>query len=96
MEALGVADGPGGLVVTGAINTPANLGGQTLVPTGGFDMIVAGFDSETAAHLYSVRHGDAGNEFGFLHPGQHHQPLRLRRAGHRWNNYAAVMLRVAP
>lgn len=67
MEAFGVADGPGGLVVTGSVNTPANLGGQALVPTGGFDMVVAGFDSETADHLYSVRHGDAGGEFGFLH-----------------------------
>jgi hypothetical protein len=67
MEALGVADGPGGLVVTGAISAPANLGGSALVPVGGFDMIVAGFDSETADHLFSVRHGDAGDEFGFLH-----------------------------
>jgi len=67
MEALGVADGAGGLVVTGAINAPANLGGQALIPVGGFDMVVAGFDSDTADHLYSVRHGDVGSEFGFLH-----------------------------
>lgn len=67
MEALGVADGPGGLTVAGAISAPANLGGQRLVPEGGFDMIVAGFDAETADHVFSVRHGDAGSEFGFLH-----------------------------
>lgn len=67
MEALGVADGPGGLTVAGAISAPANLGGQTLVPAGAFDMIVAGFDAETADHVFSVRHGDVGSEFGFLH-----------------------------
>lgn len=67
MEALGVSDGPGGLTVAGAISAPANLGGQTLVPAGAFDMIVAGFDAETADHVFSVRHGDVGSEFGFLH-----------------------------
>jgi hypothetical protein len=67
MEALGVADGPGGLAVAGAISAPANLGGQTLVPAGDFDMVVAGFDAETADHVFSVRHGGVGGEFGFLH-----------------------------
>jgi hypothetical protein len=67
VEALGIADGAGGLVVAGAITAPANLGGQALVPAGDFDMVVAGFDSETADHLFSVRHGDVGSEFGFLH-----------------------------
>ncbi|HEU4727365.1 MAG TPA: hypothetical protein VFT22_05740 [Kofleriaceae bacterium] len=69
LEALGVADGPGGLVVTGAISAPANLGGDTLVPMGVFDQVIAGFDAADAAHLYSVRHGAPGTaqEFGFLH-----------------------------
>ena len=67
MEALGVADGAGGLVVTGSISAPANLGGQSLVPAGDFDMVVAGFDAETSDHVFSVRHGDVGGEFGFLH-----------------------------
>jgi hypothetical protein len=67
MEALGVSDGPGGLTVAGSISAPANLGGQPLVPVGGFDMVVAGFDAETADHVFSVLHGAAGNEFGFLH-----------------------------
>lgn len=67
MEGLGVADGPGGLTVAGAISAPANVGGQALVPAGGFDMVVAGFDAETADHVFSVRHGDVGGEFGFLH-----------------------------
>jgi hypothetical protein len=67
MEALGVSDGPGGLTVAGAISAPANLGGQALVPVGAFDMVVAGFDAETADHVFSVRHGDVGSEFGFLH-----------------------------
>lgn len=30
-------------------------------------MIVAGFDAETADHVFSVEHGAAGNEFGFMH-----------------------------
>jgi hypothetical protein len=67
LEGLGVADGPGGLTVAGAISAPANLGGQALVPAGAFDMVVAGFDAETADHVFSVRHGDVGSEFGFLH-----------------------------
>ncbi len=62
-----MSDGPGGLTVAGAISAPANLGGQTLVPAGDFDMVVAGFDAETADHVFSVRHGAAGGEFGFLH-----------------------------
>jgi hypothetical protein len=67
IEALGVADGPGGLVVTGAITTLANLGGPNLLPVGGYDQVVAAFDPNDGAHLYSTRHGDSGNEFGFLH-----------------------------
>lgn len=67
MEALGVADGAGGLVVTGAIFTPANLGGQQLTPTGMADLVVAGFNADDASHLYSVRYGDTGQAYGFLH-----------------------------
>lgn len=67
LEALGVADGAGGLTLAGSISAPVNLGGQTLVPAGAFDMVVAGFDAETADHVFSVRHGDVGSEFGFLH-----------------------------
>ena len=67
MEALGVADGPGGLVITGALVAPANLGGQQLVPTGSADLVVAGLNADDASHLYSVRYGDTGQAFGFLH-----------------------------
>lgn len=67
VEALGVADGPGGLVITGAITAPANLGGQQLIPTGMADLVVAGLNAEDASHLYSVRYGDTGQVFGFLH-----------------------------
>ena len=67
VEALGVADGAGGLVVTGALIAPANLGGQPLTPTGTADLVVVGFDAEDASHLYSVRYGDVGSAFGFLH-----------------------------
>src|ERR1041385_6030627 len=51
MEALGVADGPGGLVVTGALVAPANLGGSQLTPTGAADLVVAGLNSDDAGHL---------------------------------------------
>lgn len=69
MEALGVADGPGGLVVTGAITAPADLGGGTLLPAGAADQVIAGFNANDASHIYSVRHGAVGQvqEFGFLH-----------------------------
>ena len=67
LEALGVADGAGGLVVTGAIFTPADFGGPTLTPTGSADLVIAGFNSEDASHLYSVRYGDTGSAFGFMH-----------------------------
>jgi len=67
LEALGVADGPGGLVITGAMTTPADLGGGVLTPTGGAALVVAGFNSDDASHLYSVRYGDVGSVFPFLH-----------------------------
>jgi len=69
LQALGIADGPGGLVVTGSIAAPADLGGGTLTPAGVFDQVIAGFNVTDGAHVYSVRHGAAGqaSEFGFLH-----------------------------
>jgi hypothetical protein len=66
LQALGIADGPGGLVVTGALTAPAELGGETLVPAGGAALVVAGFDTD-AKHLFSARHGDVGDVFPFLH-----------------------------
>jgi hypothetical protein len=67
LEALGVSDGAGGLVVVGAISAPAQLGGATLTPTGGTAMVIAGFDADDASHLFSVSHGATGNVFPFLH-----------------------------
>lgn len=67
MEALGIADGPGGLTVAGSISVRADLGTGTLIPVGGFDMVIAGFDAETSDPVFSVRHGDAGSEFAFMH-----------------------------
>ncbi len=66
LQALGVADGPGGLVVTGSLTAPADLGGGALVPVGGAALVVAGFDTD-GKHLFSVRHGDVGDVFPFLH-----------------------------
>jgi hypothetical protein len=66
MQGYGVADGAGGLVVTGGITAPVNLGGGVLTPVGSSDMVVAGFAAADASHLYSVRHGAAGQEYPFL------------------------------
>lgn len=69
IEAFGIADGPGGLVVAGAISAPADLGGGPLIPAGNADQVIAGINANDGSHLYSVRHGAAGqvSEFGFLH-----------------------------
>lgn len=67
LEALGVVDGPGGLVVTGSLVAPADLGGGVLTPVGGLALVVAGYNADDASHLYSVRHGGAGNIFPFVH-----------------------------
>lgn len=66
LAGLGLTEGPAGLVVTGALTAPANLGGDTLVPVGATDMVVASFKPADAAHLYSYRYGASGNEFAFL------------------------------
>jgi len=63
---LGLAEGTGGLVVAGYITAPAQLGGDTLLPVGGPAMVVAGFDSDTAAHLYSKAHGGPDQAYGFV------------------------------
>jgi hypothetical protein len=67
LQGLGIADGPGGLVVTGTLTTPADLGGGTLTPSGGGALVVAGYSADDASHLYSVKYGDVGNVFPFLH-----------------------------
>ncbi len=65
MIPYGIADGPGGLVVTGGVVAPADLGGGLIMPAGLTDAVVAGFTID-GAHLYSARHGGAGSEFPFL------------------------------
>jgi hypothetical protein len=62
---LGVADGAGGLVVTGSISVPADLGGELLTVSGMVDAAIAGFSGD-ADHVYSTRHGAGGSEFPFL------------------------------
>ena len=62
---LGVADGAGGLVVTGSISVPADLGGEPLTVSGEVDVAIGGFSAD-AEHVYSTRHGAGGSEFPFL------------------------------
>ena len=66
ITAYGLASGPAGLTMSGGITVPGDLGGGMLMPAGTYDMVVAGFAEADAAHIYSVRHGDVGEEFGFL------------------------------
>ena len=65
MSPFGIADGAGGLVLTGGINAPAELGGGPLTPVGMTDAVIAGFSTD-GTHLFSVRHGGAGSEFPFI------------------------------
>lgn len=67
LEALGVVDGPAGVVVTGSLTTVGDLGGGPLTPVGGAALVVAGYNAEDASHLYSVRYGAAGAIFPFVH-----------------------------
>lgn len=62
----GVAVGASGIVVAGSITAVADLGGGPLVSAGEYDLVVAGFATADAAHLYSTRYGSQGSEFGFL------------------------------
>src|SRR5215211_5587607 len=65
MTPVGLADGAGGLAVTGFFNAPADLGGGALTPAGMTDALIAGFSSD-GTHLFSIRHGGTGSEFPFL------------------------------
>jgi hypothetical protein len=67
LSGTGVADGPGGLIVTGYITAPTNLGGATLTPVGGVAMVIAGLDASDARHEFSVSHGGTGNAYPFMH-----------------------------
>src|SRR5262245_33032344 len=45
---LGVAEGASGLVFSGSITAPANLGGGVITPLGATDMVIGGFDPADA------------------------------------------------
>jgi len=68
---LGVAEGASGVVVTGYIAAPANLGGALLGPAGAVDTVVAEFSTDDGSHLYSNRFGSSspagtGSVYGYL------------------------------
>jgi hypothetical protein len=53
----GVAEGSVGVVVSGILSAPANLGGSLLSPLGASDVAVAEYASSDGAHLFSTRFG---------------------------------------
>jgi hypothetical protein len=53
----GVAVGPAGVVVSGNLDAPANLGGQTFAPRGAEDTLIAEFATADGAHLFSSQFG---------------------------------------
>jgi hypothetical protein len=53
----GVAEGSAGVVVSGALSGPANLGGSLLNPLGATDVAIAEYAPSDGAHLFSARFG---------------------------------------
>lgn len=70
----GVAETSTGLVLTGYMTAPVDLGGGVLVPAGMTDSVVAGFSPE-GEHQYSVRVGGAGQEYLFLETADAGTPI---------------------
>jgi hypothetical protein len=66
MGGLGIAMTSSSVVVTGELSAPANLGGEALVPAGGSDFAIVGYQASDASYLYAQRYGSTGNETGFL------------------------------
>ena len=64
----GIADGAGGLIYTGSITAPADLGGGLMTPLGAADLVVGDLMASDASYVYQVRHNDAsgGQVYGFL------------------------------
>jgi hypothetical protein len=64
----GIADGAGGLIYTGSITAPADLGGGLMTPLGAADLVVGDVMASDASYVYQVRHNDAsgGQVYGFL------------------------------
>ena len=53
----GVAEGSVGVVVSGVLSAPANLGGSLLSPVGASDVAVGEYASSDGSHLFSTRFG---------------------------------------
>src|SRR5690349_8955806 len=65
---LGVAEGAGGLVFTGSITAPTDLGGGAMTPRGATDLAIGGFKPDDGSYIYQNRINMAGGGqvFGFL------------------------------
>ena len=57
MFLYGVAEGSAGVVVSGALSGPANLGGSLLDPIGASDVAIAEYSPSDGSHLFSTRFG---------------------------------------
>jgi hypothetical protein len=62
----GVVEGSVGVVVTGYMTAPADLGGGILTPTGGTDSVVASYGLDDPGFVFASQLGGEGNEFAFL------------------------------
>ncbi|HEX4422504.1 MAG TPA: hypothetical protein VH165_31535 [Kofleriaceae bacterium] len=66
--ALGVAEGPGGVIFTGDITAPTDYGGGIMTPKGNVDLAVGDFKAEDASYIYQAQTNKAGGGqvYGFL------------------------------
>jgi hypothetical protein len=66
--ALGVAEGPGGVIFTGDITAPTDYGGGIMTPMGNVDLAIGDFKADDASYIYQARTNKAGGGqvYGFL------------------------------
>jgi hypothetical protein len=64
----GIAEGAGGLVFTGSITAPADLGGGLLTPLGQADLVIGDFMASDASYVYHnrINRQGGGQVYGFL------------------------------
>jgi hypothetical protein len=64
----GIAEGAGGLIFTGSITAPADLGGGVLTPLGQADLVIGDFMASDASYVYHnrINRPGGGQVYGFL------------------------------
>ncbi|HEV7557466.1 MAG TPA: hypothetical protein VGO00_18505, partial [Kofleriaceae bacterium] len=66
--ALGVAEGPGGVIFTGDLTAPTDYGGGIMTPRGNVDLGVGDFKADNADYIYQTQTNKVGGGqvYGFL------------------------------